>query len=57
MIPQITVKHAFKIALEKWSERASAVDITEPEWSEAELDIKKSGKVDNVGNGIWIEKI
>lgn len=50
-------RHALEVALEKWNARDNAMDITEPEWEEAELDIKKSRKVDNVDNGIWIEKI
>lgn len=53
-----TEKEALKIALRKYySNSYNENNITEPDWANHELDIDEKGKMDNIGNGIFIEEI
>jgi len=53
-----TRKEALKIVLEKYySNDYDENDITEPDWANFELDIDEKGRIDDIGNGIFIEEI
>lgn len=53
-----TKKEALKKALEKYYDEEFNEDkITEIDWSNMELDINENGNIDNIGNGIFIERL
>ena len=50
-------KEAFDMAVEEWDNKDDLEKVTEPLWEELELDVDMESKLDNLGNGIFIEEI